>query len=161
MIRLIRENAITDLHKQLNNFKQWDKKTLLGWLRGKDLNIEDCEAIPIDRPKGYTTAKRSKWPIIAMNADGQFSLFGGDDFMTTRSEYDAGGNKISKMFHDAIQFYQIVPKDESNYMSRTDIRKAGNRGQGTFVDVDKISRRPSGMLSWGYSKEKPFKVRDI
>ena len=136
----LKENAITDI-RQLNVTDIWATQALERWLAtyGGNINIEDCKLVPVAKPKGYTTAKRSNFPFIGVDRDGNVSWFG-------LNEFDSVGWKnssISKAFNRAIEFYQIVPEDPDIYQNRPDIHKNKNRGQGAFVNVDMLSRGKS------------------
>lgn len=136
----LRENAITDI-RQLGVTDKWATQALERWLAtyGRNINIEDCKLVPVAKPKGYTTAKRSNFPFIGVDRDGNVSWFGQNEFDSVGWQNDS----ISKTFNRAVKFYQIVPEDPDSYQNRPDIHKNKNRGQGAFVNVDMISRGKS------------------
>lgn len=153
MIRLIRENAISDIHTMMKGLSNWDKQQLLRYLRDSNINIEKCHLEEIPAPSGYTTAKRSPEPILAINADGEVAVFGEDEFKVFNVDY-SGRNKysISKMFKGATEFYKIVKDDD--YESRKLVRKSQGRGQGKFYDMDSIIGKADDYI---WADGKPFK----
>lgn len=132
---LIKENAVSDINTVIPNLDERSLKNVKEWIKNSGLNIEDCKIVPINRPQGYTTAKRSYYPIIAVDDEGRASWFGQDSF---KSYWKYGVGKISHAFAGAKDFYQVVPEDENTYQSRELIRKnKGRQDNSRYVDFDK------------------------
>ena len=132
---VLNENAITDLRSALKFLQPWNRKEAERWLRDSDINIKDCQLIPINKPKGPTIAKKSKWPIIAVDENNEPYWFGNDKYMD--NSYGYNNVKQTDAFNRAIEFFQVVPKDESTYKSRSEIK--ATKTPGKFVDLDRYT----------------------
>ena len=150
----LRENVITDLRQVLKDLKPYHKKIANDWFRNSNINIEDCNLVNIAKPKGPTIAKKSEWPIIAMDEDGAVYWFGNNDYKQMRTQYPYDELKQSRAFEKAVEFWQVVPKDPENYKSRSDVQNTKTPGK--FIDLDKFD----GSTGRGWRKgvyDKPTK----
>lgn len=151
--RFIKENVITDLRKLLNHLWSGDRKNAENWFRDSNINIEDCSLFPIDKPKGPTIAKKSDWPIIAIDDKGNAFWFGNDKYQNVSSRYQYQNMKQTDAFNNATEFYKVVPNDVDTYQTRTDIHST--RTPGKFVDVDEFGKRNTRRERGVY--DKPYK----
>lgn len=133
----LKENVITDLRQTLSYLNRWDRSQAEKWFRESDINIEDCKLVSIPKPKGPTIAKKSEWPIIAVDNNGNVSWFGNSAYKHT-GNYKFNGMKQSDAFNRATEFYQVVPKDVATYQSRSAV--ADTKTPGKFVNIDTYSR---------------------
>jgi len=131
------ENVITDLRTVLKDLPPYYKKIADDWFRKSDINIEDCKLVNISKPKGPTIAKKSEWPIIAMDEDGAVYWFGNNDYKQIRTNYPYDGLKQSKAFENAVEFWQVVPIDPETYQSRSD--RKNTKTPGKFIDINKFN----------------------
>jgi hypothetical protein len=132
----LNENVITDLRKILKDLAPYYRKLADDWFRNSNINIEDCSLVNIPKPKGPTIAKKSEWPIIAMDEDGGVYWFGNEDYKQMRTNYPYDELKQNKAFANAVEFWQVVPNDVDTYQSRSD--RKNTKTPGKFIDINKF-----------------------